>query len=134
MWVLTKSFLCNVQVHLASCQLLLTVELFEFRNPYLVEFIKSEHGFCCCDSLRNLNRMCTNDFNDVRNLSCKTMCSTWLNISLSVCQSPYQCSATTADQCNSPPVLELDYKFEFIIPSSSDTVSLNIMSNNVPLR
>ena len=107
------------QVQLAACQQLLVVELLQFHNIYNVEVINGL--YCCCDQ----NQPCTLQLEHLKENVYEPKCDTWFNITLSPCESAYLCSAATATQCNSDPVHNLDYNFEFVLRiNSSDTVSM----------
>ena len=58
-------------------------------------------------------------------MGCVPKCDTLFNISLSPCWSADLCAAATEPQCDSDPVHNLDYKFEFVMRNSSDAVSLS---------
>ena len=108
----------NTLVQPATSQQILVVELLQFQNIYNAEM--SNDQYCCCDK-----NQCTSQLADLKQNSCESKCDTWFNISLSPRESAYLCSADTEPQWNSEPVHNLDYKFEFVMRNSSDTVSVS---------
>ena len=112
----------TTQVQLAASQKLLVVGLLQFYNIYNVEVINGE--YCCCDTAEP--RICVDNLEYLTQKDCDPKCDTWFNISLSPCESAYLCSAATAAQCNSDPVHNLEYKFEFVMRKNlPDTVSIS---------
>ena len=121
MHIYAYNLFANTQVQPATSQQLLVVELLQFHNMYNAEI--RQNKYCCCDTN---NKMCTPLLGGLEQISCERKCDTWFNISLSPCESAYLCSAATAAQCDSDPVHNLDFKFEFAMrTNSSDTVSVN---------
>ena len=112
----------NKQVQLATFQQLLVVELLQFHNLYNAEIRQDQ--YCCCDA--GNNNLWTAQLEALQQKGCEPKCDTWFNVSLSPCESAYLCSAATAARCDSDPVHNLNYKFEFVMRKSSpDTVSVS---------
>ena len=107
----------NTQVQLTTSQQLLVVELLQFHNMYNAEL--RNHQYCCCDK-----NECKMQLGDLI-MSCDPKCDTWFNISLSPCESAYLCSVATTPRLDTASVNNLDYKFEFVMRNSSDTVSVS---------
>ena len=114
----------DAQVQVATSQQVLVVELIQFYNMYNAEVINGQ--YCCCDK----SEKCASQLENLP--KCKSKCDTWFNVTLSPCHSPYSCSAATVAHCNSASLHNLDYKFEFLIRNSSDTVSVNNLRTRKP--
>ena len=115
MHIYAYNLFANTQVQPATSQQLLVVEMLQFHNMYNAEMRNDR--YCCCDNANN--QVCMSQLGGLDQMSCEQKCDTWFNISLSPCESAYLCSAATAAQCDSDPVHNLDYKFEFVMRNNS---------------
>ena len=107
------TFWKSIQVQVANTQWILFVELHQFHNLYNAEVRSNE--FCCCDDSCNSQAS--------KPQECDAKCDTWFTANVSHCIQPYWCSFNSSTIWATASIINLNYKFYFLLNSFPDMVS-----------